>query len=69
MVANPARDQLDRENVFPCASSRLRIWSRETGSAVTSRDSPLILHSQAESACSPVPLIPPAFSDDVHVNP
>ena len=31
-----------------CPSSRLRIWSRETGSAVPSRVSLLILHTQAE---------------------
>ena len=37
-VANPARGQLNRENdLFPCPRSRLRIWSRETGSAVPSR--------------------------------
>ena len=36
-------------NIFPCPRSRLRIWSRETGSAVPSRVSLLILHTQAES--------------------
>ena len=37
-VANPARGQLNRENVFfSCPRSRLRIWSRETASAVSSR--------------------------------
>ena len=43
-VANPARGQLNRENeyLFPCPRSRLRIWSRETGSAVPSRVSLLI---------------------------
>ena len=43
-VANPARGQLNRENeyLFPCPHSRLRIWSRETGSAVPSRASLLI---------------------------
>ena len=42
-VANPARGQLNRENYFsPCPRSRLRIWSRETGSAVPSRVSLLI---------------------------
>ena len=43
MVANPARGQLNRENIFflsPC--SRLRIWSRETGLAAPSRVSLLI---------------------------
>ena len=42
-VVNPARGQLKRENIiFPCPRSRLRIWSRETGSAVPSRASLLI---------------------------
>ena len=35
--------------MFPCPRSRLRIWSRETGLAVPSHVSPLILHTQAES--------------------
>ena len=49
-VANPARGQLNRENEFlPCPRSRLRIWSRETGSAVPPLVSLLILHTQAES--------------------
>ena len=35
MVVNPARGQLNREtNVFPCPHLRLKIWSRETGSAI-----------------------------------
>ena len=33
---------------FPCPRSRLRIWSRETGLAVPSRVSLLILHTRAE---------------------
>ena len=42
-VANPARGQLNRENnMFPCPRTRLRIWSRETGSVVPSRVSLLI---------------------------
>ena len=37
-VANPARGQLNRENEYSPAPVRvLRIWSRETGSAVPSR--------------------------------
>ena len=36
-VANSARGQLNREIIFPCPRSRLRIWFRETGSAVPSR--------------------------------
>ena len=51
---------------FPRPRSRLRIWSRETGSAVPSRVSPLILHAQAESgAYSRAPLFPPAFRHGV----
>ena len=43
--------QLNRENrYFPvCSRSRLRVWSRETRSAVRSRASLLILQTQAES--------------------
>ena len=42
---NPAHIQLSRGNVFffLFPRSRLKIWSRETGSAVPSRVSPLIL--------------------------
>ena len=49
-VANPARGQLNRENEYSPvpARTRLRFWSRETGSAVPSRVSLLILHTQAE---------------------
>ena len=43
-VVNPARSQLNRGNyyIFPCLRSRLRTWSRETGSVVPSRVSLLI---------------------------
>ena len=42
-VANPARGQLNRKNeYFPLLVRSLRIWSRETGSAVLSRVSLLI---------------------------
>ena len=58
-VANPARGQLNREN------ERLRIWSRETGSAVPSRVSLLI------SILGPNLVftygIPPEFRGGVHV--
>ena len=41
--ASPARGQLNRKNVFfPCLRLCLRIWSRETGSAIPSRVSLLI---------------------------
>ena len=36
------------EHFFPCPPSRLRIWFRETDSAVPSRASLLILHTQAK---------------------
>ena len=52
-VANPTRGQLNRENkeYFPVrVRSCLRIWSRETGSAVSSvLRQPAHLHTQAES--------------------
>ena len=48
-VANPARGQLNRgKYFFPCPRSRQKIWSRETGSAVPSRVSLLILHHQTD---------------------
>ena len=47
-VANRGRGQLNSEEneLFPV---HVRIWSHETGSAVPSRVSLLILHTQAES--------------------
>ena len=48
-VANAARGQLNRKNeYFPVPVRAWEIWSRETGSAVPSRVSLLILHTQAE---------------------
>ena len=49
MVANPACGQLAEQGKrnFPCPRSRLRVWSRQLGSAVPSRVSPLVLHTQA----------------------
>ena len=47
----------------------MRVWSRELGSAVPSRVSPLILHTQAESDVTygnPLPL--PAFRYGFHQN-
>ena len=41
-VANPARGQLTGKIIVPCPRACLRIWSRETGSAVPSRVSLLI---------------------------
>ena len=62
-VANPARGQLNRENTyFPiCPRSRLRVWSRETRSAVRSRVSLLILQPQAEYEC--FVLLPVVYRD------
>ena len=58
-VVDPARGQLNREIFFfPCPRWRLRIWSLETGSAVPSRASLLILYTQAE---------PGAYSGDSSV--
>ena len=66
-VANPARGQLNRENgYFPvCSRSRLRIWSRETGSAVPSRVSLLvsILGLNLVLTCG----IPPDFRGGAHL--
>ena len=61
--ANPACGQLNRENVFFRPRSRLRIWSRETGSAVPSRVSLLISTLRLNlvrlpSDCSPIALQP-----------
>ena len=79
IVVNPDLGRLDRDKDYslsPC--SRLRIWPRETGSAVPFRVSPLILHTQAESSIiNPVPThtgSSPSFrfgikhfrTDDVH---
>ena len=74
-VANPARGQLNRDFCFSLYPRlRLRIWSRESGSAIPSRVSQLILRNQAESDAYPrTPLLPPAFRDidyddeDVHM--
>ena len=63
-VANPTRGQLNRENIS-CPHLRLRIWSRETVSAVPSRVSLLIsilrlimVHNKG---------IPPEFRGGVHL--
>ena len=47
-VANPVYGQLNRGKL-PCPRSRLRIWFRETGLAVPSLVSLLILYANAES--------------------
>ena len=47
-VANPVHDQLNKKKI-PCPRSRLKHWPRETGLAVPSRVSLLILYTNAES--------------------
>ena len=65
-VANPARGQLNREKgIFPCPCSCLRIWSRETGSAVPSRASLLISILRLNLVLTYG--IPPEFRGGVHL--
>ena len=65
-VANPARGQLNRENeYFPCPRPRLRIWSREAGSAVPSRVSLLISKPRLNLVLTYG--IPPDFSGGVYL--
>ena len=53
---------------FFCPRPRLRIWSHETASAVMSRVSRLILHTQDKSgAYSRAPPLPPAFRGGVNL--
>ena len=60
MVTNPARGQLAEQG------KTLRIWSRETGSAGSSRITLVVLHTQAESGVySRAPLLPLAFREGV----
>ena len=63
-VANPARGQLNREIIFPCPRTCLRIWSHETGSAVPSRVSLLISILRLNLALTYG--IPPEFRGGVH---
>ena len=65
-VANPARGQLNRENeIFPRPRSCLRIWSRETGSAVPPRVSLLISILRLNPVLTYG--IPPDFRGGVHL--
>ena len=62
-VANPARgQQLNGKLIIRCPRSRLRIWSRESGSAVPSRVSLLISILNLVLAYG----IPPEFRGGVH---
>ena len=65
-VANPARGQLNRENEYsPFPRACLRIWSRETGSAVPSRVSLLISILRLNLVLTYG--IPPEFRGGVHI--
>ena len=65
-VANPARGQLNRGKiVFPCPRARLKIWSRETGSAVPPRVSLLISTLRMNLVLTYG--IPPEFRGGVHL--
>ena len=65
-VDNPARGQLNRKKKNnPCPRSRLRIRSRETGSAVPSRVSLLISILRLNLVLTY--RIPPDFRDGVHL--
>ena len=61
MIANPARGRLNRKILFRCRRSRLKVESRETGSAASSRVSPLILNTKESEAYQRVPFPPPAY--------
>ena len=58
-IANPVHGQLNRKK-NPCPHSRMKIWFRETGLAVPSRVSLLIVYTNAESG---------AYSRDSSRNP
>ena len=65
-VANPASGQLKKGKcIFPCPRSRLRIWSRETGSAVPSSVSLLIAILRLKVVLTYG--IPPEFRGGVHL--
>ena len=66
-IANPARGQLNRENeyfLFPYPRSRLRIWSRETSSAVPFRVSLLMSILRLNLVLTYG--IPPEFRGGIH---
>ena len=58
LVVNP-------DLVIPCPRAGLKIWSRETGSAVPSRVSLLIRHTQDQAGCI-LTGFPPAFREKRH---
>ena len=65
-VAISASGQLNREKyIFPCPRWRLRIWSRETGSAVSSRVRLLISILRLNLVLTYG--VPPKFRGGVHI--
>ena len=64
-AANPARGQLNRENNIPLSPCVLRIWSRGTGSAVSSRVSLLISILKLNLVLTYG--LPPEFRGGVHL--
>ena len=66
-VANPARGQLAEQGklILPCPRLRLRIWPRETGSAVSSGVSLLISILRLNLVLTYG--IPPEFCGGVHL--
>ena len=64
-VASPARGQLNKIFFFSCPRSCVRIWSRETGSAVPSRVSLLVSILRLNMVLTYV--IPPDFHGGGHL--
>ena len=65
-VASPARGQLNRKDeLFSCPRSCLRIWSRETGSTVSSSVSLLISILRLNLVLTYG--VPPEFRGGVHL--
>ena len=65
-VTNPARGQLNRENEYsPFPRTCLRVWSRETGSAIPFRVSLLISILRLNLVLTDG--IPPDFRGGVHL--
>ena len=65
-VINPARGQLNKKKQYFPVRLRLKIWSRETGSAVPSRVSLLLSLLKLKLVLTYG--IPPEFRDGVHLS-
>ena len=62
------RESVGKMKIFTCPHSRLRSWSRETGSAVPSRTSLLILHPQAETGAYSQGFLPISAAASIYVS-